>query len=155
MPEQVSCDCGWFGVVRDEGPTRRLRCPACHAPLLIPPLPPEPVEAAGPAPVFQEPSAEERLGRRARRAHHPELDEVEDWSATPVEEGEPHERHKDRFRPDLIISRGTLTALGLLLVGGVWLAIDLSNDRVPIFSLIFLTLGVIKLIFCLSGAEEA
>jgi hypothetical protein len=155
MPEQVSCDCGWFGVIRDESPTRRLRCPECHAPLLIPPLPPEPVEAAGTAAVFQEPSAEERLGRRTRRARHPELDEAEEWSATHVDEDEPRPKQKDRFRPDFIISRGTLTALGLLLVGGIWLAIDLSKDRVPVFSLIFLTLGVIKLIFCLSGAEEA
>jgi hypothetical protein len=155
MPEHVSCDCGWFGVIRDESPTRRPRCPECHAPLLIPPLPPEPVEAAGAAAVFQEPSAEERLGRRAGRARHPELDDAEEWSATPVEEDEPRQPQKDRFRPDLFISRGTLTALGLLLGGGVWLAIDLSEDRVPVFSLIFLTLGVIKLIFCLSGAEEA
>jgi hypothetical protein len=123
--------------------------------LLIPPLPSEPVEAAGAAAVFQEPSAEERLGRRARRVRHPELDDAEEWSASPADDDEPHPRQKERFRPDLIISRGTLTALGLLLVGGVWLAIDLSRHRVPIFSLIFLTLGVIKLIFCLSGAEEA
>jgi hypothetical protein len=150
MPVPKSCDCGWSGVVRDDA--RRPRCPECHAPLFVPPLPPEPVEAAS-GPVYREPSAEERLRRPQSRAATAARDDDPDWSQQHSVEEEPR-RRKERYRPDVIFSRGTFTALGLLLAGGIWLAIDLTSDRTPIFSLILLTLGLIKLIFCFSGREE-
>ena len=64
-------------------------------------------------------------------------------------------RQKERYRPQLIISPGTFAAIGLLLCGGIWLAIDVARSRIPIISLIFLALGLFKLIRCLIGSEEA
>jgi hypothetical protein len=144
MPTPMICDCGWSGAVRDDSP--RPRCPACHAPLVFPPL--EPVEALGP--VVHEASAEERVAQR-RRATAPPGDEPFDGD-DPDAEGE---RGKDeRYRPGLILSPGTLTALGFLLIGGIWMAVDMSHDRIPFGPMILLTFGIIRLRRCLLGAEE-
>src|SRR5262245_58409444 len=154
MPSRMSCDCGWSGEVPGDGAAKG-RCPACHAPLLIPPLPA--LGEFGPAPV-EEPSAAVRLARRRRQA---ELDQEEAPQATaeaaePLdEEGEGSaQRRRQRYRPLLILSPRALSGLGLVLVGGISMAIELSRDRIPIFAILFLTLGAIKLILAFRGAEE-
>ena len=153
MSARMTCDCGWSGEVTE--PRSRPRCPACHAPLDIPPLPPDPfAEALGPAP--KELPAAQRLAllRRPARA----LDEEASGFATAEadeedsEEGAP--RRTDRYRPGLILSAGTLSALGLLLIGGVWLAVDLSRNTFPVFPVVFLTLGLIRLVRAFRGAAE-
>src|SRR5437660_3508687 len=104
MTSRMSCDCGWSGEVADDP---RPRCPACHAPLAIPPL--APLGDLGPAPA-EEPSAAVRLARRRRQAR--ELDEDEPSPAT-AEADEPLDDEDDeaaggrrqRYRPQLLLRR--------------------------------------------------
>lgn len=155
MAAPMSCDCGWSGAV-SAGPEGRLRCPDCHAPLLIPPLPPDPLAAYGPAPV-EEPSATVRLARRRRQQSDRDEDAASQATAEVDDDASDApltQQQRQRYRPQLLLSPRAAKGFGLLLIGSVVLVIELSRDRIPIFALIFLCLGVIKLFLALRGAEE-
>jgi hypothetical protein len=131
VPITFACSCGKTLRVKDGLAGRWVRCPACKETAIVP-------EAAmTPKPAFEV---------------------VEDEPAPPPRKSVPAEvaplRRDDHGPPRIVVSPGVMAALGMILGGGLWLAVGLMNNRFYVYSPILIFLGIINLIRCLSGHED-
>jgi hypothetical protein len=66
-----------------------------------------------------------------------------------------YKARKSSRRPvHIFISPGVMAALASIVGGGIWFAVLVANDRPAIFPMIFVMLGVLRLIRGLRGHPE-
>jgi hypothetical protein len=164
MPIAFDCACGKAFRVPDEHAGKRTKCPACGGALTVPAPP-----ASAEDDAFRLLEAAEAPERPARAAPPPP---PSNWSAPrrpvaaappppPAAQAKTRPRPVRRPRDDrggggfqIVLSPAVAGGLASMAIAGVWIALALSNNRIPIYAPVLFVFGLVAVVRGFFGAPE-
>jgi hypothetical protein len=165
MPIDIACECGWTTAVKDEYAGKRVKCPKCNTVVAVP-NPTVLEDAAGAMLMEMEPTPP-HPGRLTNEELEPSQEvyampavAAPVLTAIPSKPRKPTRSSIDEAvttsegKSGLAISPGVAAGFGLMLLGGIFIAIRLSMGRLTFYGIFLVCLGLLRIITSITTGHE-
>jgi hypothetical protein len=177
MAIDVACKCGRISRAKDHLAGKRAKCPACGNIVTVP-SPPNDAELAAAQLLLENDGpatspAEKAIGSPDPKPATAPVAEAREKNVNSLQQsprpasdgkasGQPRKKIKINYKARessggpirIFISPGVMAALGSIIGGGIWMAVLVANNRIAIYPMIVMMLGVLRLVRGFMGFEE-